>query len=61
MTINLADDVRLLGGSGLRVSPLTLGTMTFGDGGWRAGEDTARAIFSAYLEAGGNSVDTADV
>ncbi len=61
MTINLADDVRLLGPYGLRVSPLTLGTMTFGDGGWRAGEGNARAVFTAYLEAGGNSVDTADV
>lgn len=60
MTINLTDDVRLLGPSGLRVSPLTLGTMTFGDGGWRAGEDNARAIFTAYLEAGGNGIDTAD-
>ncbi|MGI8695613.1 MAG: aldo/keto reductase, partial [Mycobacteriales bacterium] len=58
---NLADDVRLLGPSGLLVSPLTLGTMTFGDGGWRAGEDNARAIFAGYLEAGGNCVDTADV
>jgi len=52
---------RLLGSSGLRVSPLTLGTMTFGDGAWRAGEDETRAIFHRYLEAGGNSVDTADV
>ena len=52
---------RLLGPTGLRVSPLTLGTMTFGDGGWRAGEDQARAIFRRYVEAGGNSIDTADV
>lgn len=52
---------RLLGSSGLRVSALTLGTMTFGDGGWRAGEDNARAIFRRYVEAGGNSIDTADV
>lgn len=51
-----------LGGSGLRVSRLALGTMTFGDGsGWFADESTARALFDRYLEAGGNLIDTADV
>jgi len=50
-----------LGRSGLRVSPLSLGTMTFGtEWGWGAEEDTSRAIFDRYLEAGGNFVDTAD-
>jgi aryl-alcohol dehydrogenase-like predicted oxidoreductase len=35
--------------------------MTFGtDRGWGSPEDTAKAIFRAYLEAGGNFVDTAD-
>jgi aryl-alcohol dehydrogenase-like predicted oxidoreductase len=50
---------RLLGRSGLRVSPLALGTMTFGtDWGWGADEDEARRIFDAYVERGGNFVDT---
>jgi aryl-alcohol dehydrogenase-like predicted oxidoreductase len=51
----------LLGSSGLRVSPLGLGTMTFGNGGWHAGEEASRAIFRRYLERGGNFIDTADV
>jgi len=51
-----------LGGSGLRVSRLALGTMTFGDGsGWYTDEATARALFDRYLEAGGNLIDTADM
>jgi aryl-alcohol dehydrogenase-like predicted oxidoreductase len=51
----------LLGRSGLRVSPLCLGTMTFGtDWGWGAPIETARALFDRYLAAGGNFVDTAD-
>ena len=50
-----------LGRTGLRVSRLALGTMTFGtDWGWGAGRDAARAIFDAYVEAGGNLFDTAD-
>jgi aryl-alcohol dehydrogenase-like predicted oxidoreductase len=50
-----------LGRSGLRVSPLALGTMTFGTE-WGTGSDEAesRAIFDRYLEHGGNSIDTAD-
>lgn len=52
---------RTLGRSGLVVSPLALGTMTFGPGGWNADDTTARAIFDAYREAGGNFVDTADI
>lgn len=55
-------DYALLGRSGLRVSPLCLGTMTFGtEWGWGADEATCRAIFLRYLEAGGNFVDTADL
>jgi aryl-alcohol dehydrogenase-like predicted oxidoreductase len=50
---------RLLGRSGLRVSPLALGAMTFGEGGYHAGEDAARALFRDYVDAGGNVVDTA--
>ncbi|MES2524592.1 MAG: aldo/keto reductase [Gemmatimonadota bacterium] len=52
---------RTLGRSGLVVSPLSLGTMTFGTARWGSGEDTSRSIFNAYVEAGGNFVDTADV
>jgi aryl-alcohol dehydrogenase-like predicted oxidoreductase len=50
-----------LGRSGLRVSPLCLGTMTFGtEWGWGTEEDVSRAIFNRYIEAGGNFLDTAD-
>jgi aryl-alcohol dehydrogenase-like predicted oxidoreductase len=50
-----------LGRSGLRVSPLCLGTMTFGtEWGWGADEESSRAMFNRYLEKGGNFVDTAD-
>ena len=52
---------RTLGRSGLVVSPLALGTMTFGQPGWGVDEPGARAIFDAYREAGGNFIDTADV
>ncbi|WP_114226951.1 aldo/keto reductase [Sphingomonas sediminicola] len=52
---------RTLGRSGLVVSPLALGTMTFGPGAWNADDVTSRAIFDAYREAGGNFVDTADI
>ena len=54
-------DFRTLGRSGLVVSPLALGTMTFGPGGWNADDRTARAMFDAYREAGGNFIDTADI
>lgn len=55
------DDYVTLGRSGLRVSPLGLGTMTFGtDWGWGADETAARAVFDRYLDAGGNFLDTAD-
>lgn len=52
---------RTLGRSGLVVSPLALGTMTFGAGRWGADESTSRALLDAYVEAGGNFVDTADI
>lgn len=61
------DQYYLLGRSGLRVSRLALGTMTFGNGGirgiggsWGADERTARAIFDRYIAAGGNFIDTAN-
>jgi aryl-alcohol dehydrogenase-like predicted oxidoreductase len=51
-----------LGHSGLRVSRLALGTMTFGtDWGWGADRGTARELFNAYIERGGNLIDTADL
>ncbi|MFQ6396747.1 aldo/keto reductase [Nocardia sp. KC 131] len=54
------DNYRLLGRSGLRVSPLSLGTMTFGaDWGWGADKDEARKIFDTYVDRGGNFIDTA--
>jgi aryl-alcohol dehydrogenase-like predicted oxidoreductase len=51
----------LLGRSGLRVSPLCLGTMTFRNPGWGSDDATARKIYNRYLEAGGNFLDTADL
>jgi len=51
---------RLLGRSGLRVSELCLGTMTFGtDWGWGADEAECEGIVAAYRDAGGNFLDTA--
>jgi aryl-alcohol dehydrogenase-like predicted oxidoreductase len=53
---------RLFGHSGLRISELSLGTMTFGeDWGWGSPKDEARKIYEAYREAGGNFIDTANV
>lgn len=50
-----------LGRSGLRVSPLCLGAMTFGTvWGWGAEEGVSRALFDRYIEEGGNFIDTAD-
>lgn len=52
---------KLLGKSGLRVSEICLGTMTFGeDWNWGASFEEARAVFDAYSEAGGNFLDTAN-
>ena len=58
--MGLLNQYRILGRSGLKVSPLCLGTMTFGTGtGWSADEVSSRAIFESYLEQGGNFIDTA--
>ena len=52
---------RYLGPSGLRVSELCLGTMTFGeDWGWGASKEESRAMFDCYVERGGNFIDTAN-
>src|SRR5258707_15103001 len=50
-----------LGRSGLRVSPFCLGAMTFGeDWGWGATPEDSAKIIGAFLERGGNFVDTAN-
>ncbi|TCM17079.1 aryl-alcohol dehydrogenase-like predicted oxidoreductase [Novosphingobium sp. PhB165] len=56
------DHYRLLGRSGLRVSPLCLGTMTFGvgPGAWGSTDEEAARMLDIYVERGGNFVDTAD-
>ena len=53
---------KLHGRSGLRVSELCLGAMTFGsDWGWGGDDDQSRAMFDAFAEAGGTFIDTAHV
>lgn len=54
-------DFRTLGRSGLVVSPLSLGTMTFGTPRWGSPDEVSKDIFDAYVKAGGNFIDTADV
>ncbi len=55
-------DYRTLGRSGLRVSPLCLGTMTFGpDWGWGCDVAESHAMLDRYLGAGGNFIDTANI
>lgn len=52
---------KLLGRSGLRVSELALGTMTFGEEwGWGASKEESARVFDAYVQAGGNFIDTAN-
>ncbi|TAE40830.1 MAG: aldo/keto reductase [Runella slithyformis] len=52
---------KLLGKSGLRVSELCLGTMTFGtEWGWGADQQESKKIFDTYANAGGNFLDTAN-
>ncbi|MBD3418528.1 MAG: aldo/keto reductase [Chitinivibrionales bacterium] len=52
---------RYLGNSGLAVARVCLGTMTFGQQGWGCDKKTSHAILDAYLEQGGNFIDTADM
>lgn len=53
---------KLLGKSGLRVSELCLGTMTFGeDWGWGASKEESKKIYDVFREAGGNFIDTANI
>lgn len=52
---------KLLGNTGLRVSEICLGSMTFGeDWGWGASKDTCKELVDIYLDAGGNFIDTAN-
>ncbi len=52
---------KLLGRSGLRVSEISLGALTFGEGwGNGAPKDVSRRIFDTYLDRGGNFIDTAN-
>ena len=52
---------KLLGKSGLRVSEICLGTMTFGEEWeWGASKKESRKIFDAYVDTGGNFIDTAN-
>ncbi|MBD1850088.1 aldo/keto reductase [Cyanobacteria bacterium FACHB-502] len=51
-----------MGRSGLRVSRLALGTMTFGtEWGWGADQATAQQLFNTFVDTGGNLIDTADL
>ena len=53
---------KLLGKSGLKVSELCLGAMTFGDDwGWGSTKDESRKIYDAFVEAGDNFIDTARI
>lgn len=52
---------KLFGNSGLRVSELCLGSMTFGEEwGWGASKEESRRLFDTFAEAGGNFIDTAN-
>jgi aryl-alcohol dehydrogenase-like predicted oxidoreductase len=61
-SITQLNQYRLLGNSGMRVSPICLGTMTFGTE-WGFGSDLeeSRRILDIYADRGGNFVDTANV
>ena len=53
---------RLLGKTGVRISEVALGTMTFGeDWGWEAPADVSARMLDLFADAGGNVIDTADV
>jgi aryl-alcohol dehydrogenase-like predicted oxidoreductase len=56
------DDYRLLGRSGVRVSPLCLGTMTFGvePGAWGCTDEETAQLVDLYIGKGGNFIDTAN-
>jgi aryl-alcohol dehydrogenase-like predicted oxidoreductase len=53
--------VHTLGRSGLRVTEICLGAMTFGTAGWGCDEATSLDLIRRYLDCGGNFIDTADL
>ena len=52
---------RLMGRSGLRVSELALGAMTFGTKDWGVEQEESRRVYDGFREAGGNFIDTANI
>jgi aryl-alcohol dehydrogenase-like predicted oxidoreductase len=60
--ITQLNQYRLLGNSGIRISPICLGTMTFGTE-WGFGSDLAEShqILDLYADRGGNFIDTANI
>lgn len=52
---------RLMGSSGLWVSEVALGAMTFGNTEWGVEKDESRSVYEGFREAGGNFVDTANI
>ncbi len=55
-------DYKLLGRTGIKVSELCLGTMTFGtDWGWGSEKDEAQKVYETFVERGGNFFDTANI
>src|SRR3982074_3285270 len=53
---------KLMGKSGVRISEVALGTMTFGDDwGWGASPDVSARMLNLFADGGGNVIDTADV
>jgi aryl-alcohol dehydrogenase-like predicted oxidoreductase len=62
MSPTALNDYVTIGRSGLRVSPLCLGAMTFGQElGWGSSEEESDAIIDRYLDRGGNFIDTANL
>ena len=57
----MAQGMRTLGRSGLKVSPLCLGAMNFGNDQFGCDEKSSIAVIHAYLNAGHNFIDTANV
>ena len=52
---------KLFGKSGLRVSELALGTMTFGEEwGWGSNKSDSKKVFDVFVKEGGNFIDTAN-
>lgn len=60
-TLKSLAQYHLLGRSGLRVSPLCMGTMTFGQDEQKKDKKENRSIYERFIEAGGNFFDTADL